>query len=307
MATSEGMWFGTEDRMMWIPAPQPGASSSPEGWAANGTLIGGGGWAAHSWDTHKTYAYEWSSASSPQVAQLMKSYRDGTYGRGLLYFLDPSTYETNILPARWADPSMALGDESPSLLYGVKPTGTATSGGEANLLPVQSAVYNVTTPAASSPAPDDSLFVPVPPGYSAYLAFMYSYTGTAGVWVTPVNSNGTLGTSVRLPPVANNASSMQGILFSSAGSKGFRIWLGRSSNTASTLTLTALSVRLVKADASPGTLLRALAGPWVGGQGHSGCRFLQPPTYIVNGAAPDSPARIGYAATFTEVGSWVYG
>lgn len=44
---------------------------------------------------------------------------------------------------------------------------------------------------------------------------------------------------------------------------------------------------------------------WVGGQGHSGARFSGTPTYVTN--SPINGGRIGFAATFTEVGSWVYG
>lgn len=47
------------------------------------------------------------------------------------------------------------------------------------------------------------------------------------------------------------------------------------------------------------------AGPWIGGQGHSGCRFVGVPTYVSN--SPYAGGRIGFAASFTEVGSWVYG
>lgn len=301
---NDGFWFGTENRMGWIPAPMAGAGSTPSGWGTTGSLLTGGGFAAHSWDTHKEYSFEWNAASSPRVAQLMKSYRDGTYGRGLLYFLDPSTYETNILPARWADPSMALGSESPSLLYGVTATSQITSGGDANMLPVNSARYNVTTAAATTPAADDSLFVPIPEGYTLYLGAFYTFTGTAGIWATPVNANGTNGTAVKLNALGNGSTVMYGNTFGGT-IKGVRLWLGRSSTAASTLVIAAMSARLVKTSATAPVVEAATRGPWLGGQGHSGCRFMQPPTYITNSAV--SGGRIGFAATFIEVGSWVYG
>lgn len=297
-------WFGTEERMMWFPSPLRGAGSNPSGWSASGTTLQGGGWATHSWDTHKEYSYEWNEASSPRVAQLMKSYRDGTFGRGLLYFLDPSAYEVNILPARWADPSMALNDESPALLYGVEPSPVTTSGGEQNMLPVQSATYAITTTAASTPAVDDSIFIPIPTGYTLHLGAFYTYTGTAGIWATPVNANGTLGTAVRLAPLANNSSTVSGNTFSGS-IRGVRLWLGRSSSATSSLTVAAMSARLVKSTLSAPQAAIVMQGPWLGGQGHSGARFLQPPTYITNSS--NSGGRVGFAATFIEVGSWVYG
>ena len=305
MANEDCFWFGTEDRMMWLPAPLVGAGSSPAGWQAANTLLNGGGFAVHSWDTHKEYQYEWSPASSPQVAQIMKSYRDGTYGRGLLYFHDPSTWGVNVLPARWADPSMALKGESPSLLYGVTPTlGSTVTGGDANLLPIQSTVYSVTTAAATVPQPDDSVFIPIPTGYTLHVAAYYTFTGTAGIWATPVNANGANGTAVKVTPTLNNALSMTTNTFSGA-IKGVRLWLGRSTAVASTLTLVAMSARLIRSDAPALDIAALKLGPWYGGQGHSGCRFAQPPTYITNAAY--SGGKIGFAASFTEVGSWVYG
>src|SRR5690606_3795009 len=81
-----GLWFGTEQHAGWFPTPLSGADSSPVGWGADGTHLNGGGWAMGSWNSHKRYTYEWGQSSSREVAQLLKSYRDGTYGRGLLYF-----------------------------------------------------------------------------------------------------------------------------------------------------------------------------------------------------------------------------
>lgn len=71
---------------------------------------------------------------------------------------------------------------------------------------------------------------------------------------------------------------------------GYYEWVGAENNSA--------SVKLKR------HLKHEVYGPWVGGQGHSGCRFDGEPTYIeytgVNGG------QVGYAATFREVGSWEY-
>lgn len=249
-------WFGTEHHSSWFPAPLQGADSSPTAWGTEGTLLNGGGYAFNSWGSHKRYTYEWASSSSPEVAQKMKSYRDGTYGRGLLYFLDPMIYKGNILPASWADPSMALDNEAPSLVYGVEPTAVATSGWETNGLPVTSARYNITTPAQTTPPVESSLFVPVPEGYTLYLGAFYSFTGTGGVFAAPVNANGTTGARVKLSPLVNNTAQLVNESFSGT-IKGVRLWVGRTSTAASTVTLTAMIARLLKTSEVP------VYGPWV--------------------------------------------
>lgn len=56
---------------------------------------------------------------------------------------------------------------------------------------------------------------------------------------------------------------------------------------------------------NPSAEARIKAGPWIGGQGHSGCRFSGTPTYISN--SPYGGGRVGFAATFVEVGDTLYG
>lgn len=56
---------------------------------------------------------------------------------------------------------------------------------------------------------------------------------------------------------------------------------------------------------SPAKLAALQRGPWIGGQGHSGCRFATAPSYVTNSGY--AGGRIGFAASFTEVGDWVFG
>lgn len=285
--------------MLWFPTPIQGADSSPEAWSADGTLLNGGGWATHSWGSHKRYSYEWPQSSSPEVAQKMKSYRDGTYGRGPLYFIDPSTFTTNVLPASLASPSMAIDSEAPSLVYDLEPESVVTSGGEALDLPVASAYYNLSSTAVRTQATaDSSTFIPIPTGMTLHVGAFYSFTGTGGIFATPVNLNGTLGTPVKLTTLANSSTSVVSNSFS--GVKGVRIWVGRTTAVTSSVTATALISRLVETGKPAPS-----QGPWIGGQGHSGCRFLGTPTYITN--STHWGGRIGFAASFVEVGSWIYG
>lgn len=294
---SELMWFGTEERMQWITAPLSGANMTPEGWGTGGTLLSGGGFQSNSWGTHKNYTFEWSGASSLEAAQLMKSYRDGTYGRGLIYFIDPLTYGRNVLPARLADPSMAVGDESASLVYDASPAPLSSGATAASGLPVGGALYNLSGVAANIRA-NESTFIPIPEGYTLHLTAMYSATGTGGIFATPQISKGTLGTAVRLTANAVSATSPVSHAFASTAASGVRIWLGRTSTAASTVSAYAMIGRLVK------TGRPAPTGPWIGGMGHSGVRFSSPPTYTANNGVGGGQA--GYAASFREVGSWSY-
>ena len=294
----KAFWFGTEERMDWFASPLQGADSSPEGWGVSGTLLNGGGYGYNSWGTHKNFTYEWPESSSPEVAQLMKSYRDGTYGRGLLYFLEPLWYTTNILPALWADPSLAVGGESPSIVPGVEPTAVPTSGWEKNGLPVKSAYFE-TVPYSATPDPDRTVFIPIPQGYNLYLGAFYS--GTATVYAVPVDLNGSLLAPQALTPLTNLSDDVATDAFTSYERRGVRLWV----NGPGPLTVTALTARLVKQSSPPSATTNLKRGPWIGGQGHSGTVFQGAPSYVTN--SPIEGGRVGFAATFKEVGSWEFG
>ena len=75
-------------------------------------------------------------------------------------------------------------------------------------------------------------------------------------------------------------------------------WSGETNNSPSYYETRASS-------GSPSAVAKIKRGPWVGGQGNSGCRFAQPPSYVVNGST--NGGQVGFSATFVEVGANVYG
>lgn len=302
------LWFGTVDRMQWFPTPNRGADVSSQGWQDGGTMLNGGGYQLNSFGSAKNYVFEWPSSSSREVAQLLKSFSDGTYGRGLIYFLDPLTWQTNVLPAHWADPSMTLGLESPSLVPGVTPSASTTSGGDAMNLPVRSATYNLSGTGPMTPASlneSNSVFIPIPEGGLLYLGAVYSSTGSSGVYYSRVSRGGVIGATSKVPSAPAGGDPGTGILTAGVipqpGDIGVRVWVGHVSGNPGALTLTALLARLGD-QSRGGNPDPALFKPWIGGQGHSGCRFVGKPTYI-NYTGVDG-GQVGFAASFREVGAW---
>ena len=298
------LWFGTEEYMQWVETPLSGSSSNSEAWEAESQMLNGGVHIVNSWGSHKVYDFSWRNSSARQAAQLMKSYRDGTWGRGLIHFVDPLIYDTNVLPARWADPSMVLDYEGPSHVTGITPSRAPQTGFKTNQYPVNAVKYDLssTTPGHRE---GDSVFIPIPEGYVLWLGSVNTATGTGGVYYSPV-TGGITGTAVKLPALAPDSRMIANHMVP-GGVDGIRLWVGRSSGIASTVTVGAMTGRLVKATRNnPGwteaTAPAALLGPWIGGQGNSGCRFSGVPTYVeytgVNGG------QVGYAATFKEVGTW---
>lgn len=316
-------WLGTEQRASFFRTPLRNADNSPQSFSDGGTLINGGGWQRDSWGSHKLYQYEWGPSSPYTDAQKLKSYADGTYGRGLIYFHDPLTYDKNVLPARWADPGMALGYEGSGLVYGVEPTATPTVGGVANNYPVTSAVYDLTNITPGWRGREDALFIPIPEGYSLFLGGAYSYTGTGGVFYRTSNA-GVLGSISRLAPITPDGPVASLQVDSSATVSGIWLYVGKETTGAASVTLTGLLARLIKTSkivytglgygldpygetpygAYSAATQKIIAGPWTGGMGHSGCRFVGKPTFESTG--PFKGGQAGFAATLREVGSFLH-
>lgn len=305
---NRGFFFGTERSMKWFPTPNRGASMNPEGWLSEGTLLNGGGYNFASFGSHKTYSFEWSGSSARETAQLMKSYADGTYGRGLIYFQDCLMFDTNVLPARVADPSMAIDYEGASLVYGITPKAIPALSGTNNF-PVTSAQYNLNASRVGFNKGAGAVFIPIPEGYTLLFGAAYSLTSptptAAGVFLTNQDSLGNIGTTQRVTPLTGDLLH-NSFVAHSASVSGVWVWVGRQSAVSALVTLQAMSARLVSAEElANGSYVQKIGGPWIGGQGHSGCRFSGKPTYIANG--PVNGGQIGFAATFREVGSWVNG
>lgn len=313
------LWFGTRERAEWFPTPLSGADVSPDGWSADGTLLNGGGFALNSFGSHKTYSFEWKGTSARETAQKMQSFASGSYGRGLIYFQDPLTYKTNVLPAQWADPSLAEGYEGVSLVYGVEPI-IEPQGRDRRNFPTRAATYVMNNTIEGFRGKDEALFIPIPEGHLLAVGAAYESTGTGGVYLGNAlsSSSGISGNPILVEDITDGTRTGVGttsdllvntFIAPSSSSPGAYLWIGKSELGPASVTLKALIARIVTPEeaahfSDPSAPLWS-RGEWVGGQGNSGCRFLGRPTYINNTGVDGG--QISFAATFKEVGSWNVG
>lgn len=291
---ANNFWFGTEQRMGWFPSPLRGADMSSEGWGAEGTLLNGGGWSRQSFDTHKKAVFEWKSTSSLEVAAKMQAYHAGTYGRGLIYFLDPMIYDKNVFPPRWSAPSMVVGVGGSPLVYNTVPELVPVSSNINMDLPVDASYYDLNSVTEGYRGERDSVFIPIPDGYVLHIGAFYSSSGDGGIFAAPVYT-GTVGAPTRLTELSNSGPTLLADEF--VGSTGVRIWIGKDAPGNGSVTVAAMIARLYPVNTTP-----IKTGKWVLGLGHSGCRFSGTPTYIRNTGVRGGTAS--FAATFREVGDW---
>lgn len=303
------MWFGTFHHSEWIDAPLSGANMSSIGWGSTGVYLGGGGFAFNSADAHKEYVFDWRGTSSRAAAIKMQSFRDGVYSkdayRDLFYFHDPLTTATNVLPKRWAQPSINVGygrdrtplgyvtridTPEPLLARGLPLTGVEVDSWITVPEDVVAPRMGATWIPIPGPRPkrDTALHI---------IAWLDNVPASdTGLFIRKVYNDGTLSAPEKLENETivghyntGSETSVKGFLLFTSGT-GFNLY----------------GVRAVVTDARSEP---AWGGPltgqvqWYPGLGNSGCQFVGNPTWVANNAVDGG--QIAYAATLKEVGDWL--
>lgn len=177
------VWFGTENRMAWIPAPSAsGVDRSVQSWNASQQFLDGGQWRRRSSTGSRQLQLTWPIMTSASVRSVT-SFLEGTYGPGPFYYCDPFAEGANLLPQWLAVPWLATGD-APTLAPGLPAPLVAVTPANTYAYPSFGATYAV------SGALTGYKF-PVPPSTTARFGWHGSATGTAvvkanGTTVTPL-------------------------------------------------------------------------------------------------------------------------
>lgn len=201
------LYFGTRERMTWIPCPAINAGLGSSRWLATGGFLNGGAYQRQSTIGAKTYSFAWNPQEAENLYEL-DGYFDGIHGQGPFYFVDPFAADSNMLPSFLASPSTMAGD-APNfggtqrvsrVLTGTNPLGYPAQSGQ------------VTVGAAFGPY--KFYVLPVPPDHKLHLGVHGSASGTAAVQI------GTLGTGVVRTNLASNPyfrTSNAGVAFAGTG------------------------------------------------------------------------------------------
>lgn len=280
------MWFGTFHHAEFIDCPTVGSDFSPSAWGSGGGYLSGGGYEVGSPDAHKVSSLSWSAASTIPAAARLQAYRDGAYSvdpGDLFYFHDPLSYAVNILPKRWAQPSLMVRTKRPWATAEVPGPGVRG-------LPLTGAhiVAGATDPTAPGPG---VLWIPIPAGKYVLMAVNQVKVGTGGVYYRRVNEDGTLST-----PSSFTGDNPQ-FLSLEASTRGVLVYFKGEADV--------FGMRAVVMDSATDFPpdFKDISWTWHSGMGHSGSRFTGPPTYVpTNGVAG---GMASFSATFREVGDWL--
>lgn len=169
------MWFGNAEKMRWVPCPAIDMGASKSHWTARSDYLNGGIGLRRSSTGAMVYQMNWNLTSEAELDKI-EGYYEGVWGEGPFYFLDPQAMNTNVFPAAWAQPRVALVG-GPPLVFDQKPIKVVTSSllADAPTVGVQYTLNSESVP--------EELTIPIPDGYkfifsvfqddttSAYLAF----------------------------------------------------------------------------------------------------------------------------------------
>jgi len=105
------MWFGNEQKMMWVPCPRFGMEVASIGYASQALYQNGRAGVYRSQQTHKEFAMEFpvQDASGASGLDVFSRFAAGLYGDCKsypLFFADPMNYDQNLFPPGWSAPGL---------------------------------------------------------------------------------------------------------------------------------------------------------------------------------------------------------
>ena len=273
------LWWGTRERMTWIPCPAINAGLGSSRWLATGGFLNGGAFQRQSTIGAKTYSFAWNPQEAENLYEL-DGYFDGIHGQGPFYFVDPFAADSNMLPSFLASPSTMAGD-APNF-GGTQRVSRVLTGTNPQGYPAQSGQFIV----GAAFGPYKSYIFPVPPDHQLHLGIHGSASGTARVRVRPV---GGAYSDLAMLPVAT----VQRTNTVLAGNAWYEISVGGEG----TLTLAGLIGQILP------TGQTVEPGDFIPGRGNTGVRISGNPS-VTGYSAALTNASVGMTAEFVETGAW---
>lgn len=268
--TDKTVWFGTRERMDWIPAPAsaPGVGRSLTKWRTGGQYINGGQWRKESASGARACSLQWPVMSASKV-QRISALLEGSYGTGPFYYSDPFAEGHNSAPQWLAAPWLA--SEGAPRLYQTKPARVNTPANTYDY-PSYGAEYTVAGVGTKK------VLLPVPEGMTAHIGVHGAASGGQ------FRINGVAQTLLGVTTNVLTNSTVAGPSFLELDLAG-----------TGTITLYGVVIRVLPTGVS------APVGPWVKGEGYAGLRLDGDPQITGYSSARD---RQAITADFMETSPW---
>lgn len=282
------MYFGTRQLMQWIACPNVEIPQGKVGWASQTNYLNGGAYVRRSTTAHKEYEFTWDPVTRDEIRTVL-DYADRLYGDGPFYWVDPWNADANMLPQWAASPFQALDDAPNAYATNVLLEQASTPSNTLGY-PVRSTRFTFTDDSAPRRGP----WVPIPPGYTAWVgAHGFDQSGLEVV-VTPTTGATTYGTPFNATLLSvTDSTRVTDSVAASSGATGLVLSLDGASGDS--IALSGVIVQVLKDGVTPST------GGFISGQGHSGCQFADQPEYVPYSAAFGNGSVV---ASLVETEGW---
>lgn len=287
------MWFGIPGKhMQWVPCPSIDSSIQRNRYVERIQFEHGGGDGRRSSAYQMEYQFVFNGlAHELEGIDVFNKFASGFFGDGLIELAHPANFETNMFSAAWASPGII--EQGWKNIYKTTPTFSNTAS-NAYGQPSRSATWNVSTAVNTA---YKKFTIAVPPTHTLYIGASGSATGSAVLQVKPILADNTYSTPVNLTLLDPAGSTRMNTTFSGATYSAVEVYITRTSDAASTITLTSMMAQLYKNNTTPQLPTRHYQG-----EGSTGLMFadeavVETYTYLY-------PPRKGIATTLIEVGAW---
>lgn len=287
------LWFGIPgSHMQWVPCPSIDSVVQRNRYVERMQFENGGGDARRSAQYQMEYQFNFSGpAHEVEGIDAFNKFAQGFYGDGLIQLAHPANFETNMFPAAWASPGLIeqgwanIGSTVPSFA-----NTNVTSYGQ----PPRTATWNVTQQAGTY---TKSVTLVIPPTHILKLGVSGIATGAGVVRVDPILADGSIDTPIDLPLLSKSSATRINTAFSGAAFQAVRVYITRTADTASTVSITSMMAQLYKIGTTPPNPTDHYQG-----EGSTGLMFAD--DAIVETYSYMYPPRKGIATTLVEVGAW---
>lgn len=287
------MWFGIPGvHMQYVPCPLIGSTVTRKRYVERMQFENGGGDARRSAQYQMEYNFAFSGeAHAVDGIDAFNKFASGFYGDGLIHLAHPAAFETNLFPAAWATP--ALVEQGWKNIATAVPTFANTNTSSYGQ-PARTATWNVTDQPGLF---TEKVTLVIPPTHTLHLGVSGVATGSGVVRVQPILADNTYGTEQDLALLSKSASTRMNTTFSGATYSAVQVYITRSADTVSTVSVTSMMAQLYKTGSTP-----TLPTTHYQGEGSTGLVFVD--DAIVETYSYMFPPRKGISTTLVEVEAW---